>query len=86
MPKVSKEEWNEEEIVWLSPRQILALALLINEVQRQAPTNFAISSEILKELRGVKAKLWEQVAPLMLPDEVERSEIEIDPSMGPGAG
>lgn len=76
MPSVSEEEWNEEEMVWLSPRQILAVALLINECQRHASEDFAISSELLKELRGVKAKLWEQIKPMMLQDEIKRSEIE----------
>lgn len=82
MPKVSEEEWNEETMVWLSPRQILAVAMLINEVQRYAPEGFAVNSELLKELRGVKAKLWLEVKPMLLPDEVERS--ELDPDMGPG--
>lgn len=82
MPSVSKEEWNDERMVWLSARQILAVAMLINEVQRYAPDGYAINSELLKELRGVKAKLWAEVKPLMLPDEVERSELDSD--MGPG--
>jgi hypothetical protein len=82
MPKVSEEEWNEEVMVWLTPRQILAVAMILNEVQRYAPSGFAINSELLKEARGAKGKLWEEVKPMMFDDEVERA--DIDPSLGPG--
>lgn len=82
MPKVSKEEWNEEQMFWLTPRQMLAMAILINEVQRNAPDGFAIHSEFLEELRGLKPKLWEEVKPYLFPDEIERA--DIDPDVGPG--
>lgn len=78
MPNVSEEDWNDEQMVWLSPRQMLAMAMLINEVQRYAPKDFAINSELLQELRGVKSKMWAGVKPLMFPDEIERSELDSD--------
>lgn len=76
MPKVSEEEWNEENMVWLSPRQMLAIALLINEVQRYPADMLPINSEFLKELHGIKAKMWEEVQPMLYPNEVKRANID----------
>ncbi len=76
MPMVSEEEWNEDQMVWLTYRQILAVALILNEVQRCAPEDFSVAPELLKEISGVKVKLWAEVKPLLLPEEVKLSELE----------
>lgn len=76
MPTVSEEEWNEDQMVWLTYRQILAVALILNEVQRHAPEDFSVAPELLKESAGAKAKLWAEVKPLLLPEEIETTELE----------
>lgn len=78
MPKISEEEWHQDRLIWLSYRQILAIAMLINEVQRNAPDGFAINSELLKELKGVKTKLWHEVKDVMHNEEIERADIDPD--------
>lgn len=81
-PKITEEEWNDDQMVWLSYREMLAVAMVINEVQRYAPENFHVAPELMGLLGKVKKKLWAEVKPHMLPHEEER--LEIDPSLGPG--
>jgi hypothetical protein len=76
MPSVTEEEWEDEKMVWLAPKEILAIVMLVNECQRHAPEEFSINSELLKRLGGVKRKLWLEIEDMMRPDEIERSDID----------
>lgn len=76
MPKVPEEEWNEDQVVWLTYRQMFAITILISEFQIHSPKEFAINSEVIKELAKAKAKLLQEVRPTLLPEEIEKNELE----------
>lgn len=77
MPEVSEEEWNEDQMVWLSHREMLALAMIVAEVQHKSPRSIVTSPEIMKTLVGAKKKLWAEVEPVLKREETEK--LEIDP-------
>lgn len=82
MPNVSEEEWDEESMVWLSPRQMFAVALLINEVMKYGPEDFDLGRIVIRDLVEAKTKLWDEVKPMLVDDEIE--EAEVDSDLGPG--